>query len=144
MRTLGDKGLLEGVRFAYWHGEDRAVQSAIRVAILNRERIGFRAEQTQESAAPVRREHCERSERPSKHTLAVIVSDDILDGMNGHTNLCPGGGKLKAPVFERQIPTCICFHAHQTGDLHSLVTRSRDLIPQVAAELESDDSGTDF
>jgi len=42
--------------------EDRAVQSAIRVAKLNRECIDFRAEQTQESAAPVRGEHCERPE----------------------------------------------------------------------------------
>src|SRR5438874_5753799 len=152
------------------------MQSPIRVAILNRERIDFRAEQTQESASSVRREHCERSEGPSKHALAVILGDDILDGMDRHTNFCPGACKLKAPVFECQIPACVCSHAHQTCDLHNLVTRSRllpntwqrretqntnqkdcgpshrahdhlgllDLIPQVAAELKGDDSGTDL
>src|SRR6266550_9079839 len=115
-------------------------------------------------------------EAPSEHAVAVILGDDILDGMDRHTNSCPGACKLKAPVFDCQIPTCVCFHAHQTCDLHNLVTRSRllrntwhrretqntnqedcgpshrahdhlgllDLIPQVAAELKGDDSGTDL
>src|SRR5260370_8371782 len=93
------------------------MQSPIRVAILNRERIDFRAEQTQESASPVRREHCERSEGPSKHALAVILGDDILDGMDRHTNFCPGVCKLKSPFFVFPIPTCVCFTTPQPSTL---------------------------
>src|SRR6266850_2222445 len=103
--SLRDHLLLERIRLASGHREDGAMQSALRVAILDRERIDLRTEQAQESAAPVRRKHGERPNRSAKHALAVISCNNILNGMEWHIGFRIGACKLEVAAFEGE-PSC--------------------------------------
>src|SRR5438445_2121758 len=79
--SLRDHLFLHRIRLASGHRENGAMQSTLRVAILDRERIDLRTEQAQESAAPVWCKHGERPNRPAKHALTVISCNNIFNGM---------------------------------------------------------------
>src|SRR5208283_4983754 len=120
MRTLREECRFDRFGLAHWHGEDGAVQAAVRVPILNRNDVNLVAEKAQRCSAPERRKPRDLTHSSSNGTLTVSSGDDILYGSGGDFAGALGEGEGEGPVLHLQVSFGVLLDTRQTDDLHCL------------------------
>src|SRR5208282_2023911 len=109
---------LDHFGLAHRHSEDRSVQAAVRIAILNRQRVERATKQAEKSPRSVWPELGQRSKRSSKHALAVVARHHILHRTRCQIRVDLGMDEMQIPVFDRQLSFCVVFHAYETHELY--------------------------
>ena len=93
------------------------MQSTVGIAILNRERIDFLAEQTEEAAAAVRRGHTDHSNCVADCLFSVSAGDDVLNRSGAYLGVCFAAHKMQISALNLQGPFCIFFDACEADEL---------------------------
>src|SRR6201997_1391006 len=114
MRSLFEQRLLERLCCTRRHRENRPVQAASVIAILDRQAIDLGAKYAQSPPRSIRRQHRHCAQSSSNYSLTVSGSDHIFHRHSRNLGPGPGMNKAQLSIFDGQDSCALVFNAVKT------------------------------